>query len=162
MSKPIRNVRCRICGREFVDPCVHKCCGGMLKHVGRQARTRGWESIFVPINQHEESKPMTGNPSLKVANCRTKPDTDPTWCGLKDDPDFVQCCCNCIYHVPVHFNCYTKPNPTDAQKKAAGVTGRCVCGVQKGWACHNPEMSPVIYDNWPEHSCGCECYTAKK
>lgn len=51
MSKPARNVRCRICGREFVEPCVHKCCGGMLKHVGRQARTRGWESIFVPINQ---------------------------------------------------------------------------------------------------------------
>lgn len=84
-----------------------------------------------------------------------------TWCGLKDDPTFVQCCCNCKHLHPVHYHCCTEPKPTDEQKKAAGIEGRCVCGVQKGWACHNPEMDGRIYDNWPQHSCGCECYDPK-
>lgn len=84
-----------------------------------------------------------------------------TWCGLKDDLTFVQCCCNCKHLHPVHYHCGTEPKPTEEQKKAAGIEGRCVCGVQKGWACHNPEMDGRIYDNWPQHSCGCECYDPK-
>jgi len=84
-----------------------------------------------------------------------------TWCGLKDDPVLVQCCCNCKHLHPVHYHCCTEPKPTDEQKKAAGIEGRCVCGVQKGWACHNPEMDGRIYDNWPQHSCGCECHDPK-
>lgn len=90
------------------------------------------------------------------------PAHDPaTWCGLKDNPDFVQCCCNCQHLHPVHYHCCTEPKPTEEQKKAAGIEGRCVCGVQKGWACFNPEMDGRIYDNWPQHCCGCECYTPK-
>jgi len=75
-----------------------------------------------------------------------------------DYRDMQQCCCNCKHLHPVHYHCCTEPKPTDEQKKAAGIEGRCVCGVQKGWACHNPEMDGRIYDNWPQHSCGCECY----
>ena len=85
---------------------------------------------------------------------------EPQWCGLRDDPQFVQCCCNCKNLRPVHFHCCTEPKPTDEEKQAAGVTGRCVCGIQKGWACVMPE-SGRIYDNWPQHSCGCECYDPK-
>jgi hypothetical protein len=75
-------------------------------------------------------------------------------CQLKVEP-FKQCCCKCIYHLPVHHHCTTEPKPT---KK---VKGRCVCGVQKGWACVAPEFGRV-YDNWPKHSVGCECYTTKE
>ena len=71
-----------------------------------------------------------------------------------------QCCCNCVYLRPVHFHCCTEPKPTDEQKAAAGVKGRCVCAVQKGWACCQPELGR-IYDNWPQHSFGCELYTPK-
>ncbi len=98
-------------------------------------------------------------PACEVYHALTRPKAQPVkkeWCGLKDDPEFVQCCCNCVHHIPVHFHCGIKPEPE--QKKSAGVDGRCVCKVQKGWACANPEMER-IYDNWPEHSCGCECYT---
>jgi len=73
-------------------------------------------------------------------------------CTLQD-PDMMQCCCNCAHLRAVHYHCCTTPKPD-------GVTG-CVCGVQKGWACHNPEMDGRIYDNWPQHSCGCELYTAR-
>jgi hypothetical protein len=98
-----------------------------------------------------------------------KPESDPTWCGLKDDPNFVQCCCNCVYHLPVHYHCGHEPLPTEEQKKAAGIEGRCVCGVQKGWACVCLAMADKpgtlegvrVHDNWPEHSCGCECYEPK-
>ena len=71
-------------------------------------------------------------------------------CTLQD-PDMMQCCCNCAHLRAVHYHCCTTPKPD-------GVTG-CVCGVQKGWACAMPEHDR-IYDNWPQHSCGCELYTA--
>jgi hypothetical protein len=110
----------------------------------------------------EAGRPMAvaSGAGLGDSNAK-KPESDPTWCGLKDDPNFVQCCCNCKHLYPVHYHCSTEPKPTDEQKKAAGIEGHCVCGVQKGWACHNPEMDGRIYDNWPQHSCGCECYDAK-
>lgn len=72
-------------------------------------------------------------------------------CTLKD-PELMQCCCNCVHLRAVHYHCCTLPKPD-------GVTG-CVCGVQKGWACVMPEHDR-IYDNWPQHSCGCELYTAR-
>ena len=82
------------------------------------------------------------------------------WCGLKDDPTFAQCCCACAFHLPVHYHCGTSPKPTDDEKAAAGVTGKCVCGVRKGWACVPPGAG-VVHDNWPEHYIGCELYTPK-
>ena len=85
---------------------------------------------------------------------------DNTTCQLNAE-SFYQCCCKCVYHRPIHFHCCTEPKPTEEEKKATGVEGSCVCGVQKGWACTCP-MSDRIYDNWPEHSCGCELYTTKE
>lgn len=83
-------------------------------------------------------------------------------CQLRREP-FFQCCCTCIHHRPVHFHCCTEPTPTEEQKKAAGVEGRCVCGVQKGWACVlPPNFDDRVYDNWGEHSCGCEFHTTKE
>jgi hypothetical protein len=85
-----------------------------------------------------------------------------TWqpdCQMDVEP-MKQCCCNCAFHLPVHFHCCTSLTLSAEQKKAAGVEGRCVCGVQKGWACVQPDGGRV-YDNWPEHSCGCELYTPK-
>jgi len=71
-------------------------------------------------------------------------------CGM-DDPELKQCCCKCARHLAVHHHCCTSPKPE-------GVTG-CVC--HKGWACIMPEEG-VIYDNWPEHSCGCELFEMKR
>ncbi len=82
------------------------------------------------------------------------------WCGLKDDPNFVQCCCNCIHHLPVHYNCCTGPEPSEKEKQKANIAKSCVCSVRKGWACVPPGFGR-IYDNWPEHSIGCELYTPK-
>lgn len=84
-----------------------------------------------------------------------------TPCQLTVEP-FFQCCCNCVYHRPIHFHCCTEPKPTEEQKKASGHDGgRCVCGVIKGWACVGPD-SERVYDNWGEHSCGCELYTERE
>lgn len=80
--------------------------------------------------------------------------SDGSKCQIKVGP-FFQCCCKCIYHLPVHHHCGTDPKPK------VKTYGRCVCGVQKGFACVAPEMGRV-YDNWPRHSCGCELFTTKK
>lgn len=74
-------------------------------------------------------------------------------CQLNVEP-FFQCCCTCIYHKPVHHHCCTSPGMREKH-------GGCCCGVQKGWACVAPEFGRV-YDNWPEHSCGCEMHTERK
>ena len=89
-------------------------------------------------------------------------------CQLNTEP-FFQCCCTCIYLMPVHHHCCTEPKPTPEEKKASGCEGRCDCGVQKkeiggkelNWACASPEFGRV-YDNWKEHSCGCELHTTKE
>lgn len=88
---------------------------------------------------------------------------DPNWCGLKDSPEFPQCCCNCSYHLEVHYHCCTNPKPSDEELKLQSNDGKCVCGVRKGWACVHPDPGMEfhqtrVHDNWPEHSCGCECY----
>jgi hypothetical protein len=70
-------------------------------------------------------------------------------CQLDIGP-FFQCCCTCQNHWPVMHHCTTSP---ELREKNGG----CCCNVQKGWACVEPEMGRV-YDNWPEHSCGCELY----
>jgi len=66
--------------------------------------------------------------------------------------EIKQCCCNCIHHLPVHQHCIT----SNRLKNELG----CCCHIQKGWACVFPEENRV-YDNWPEHSVGCELYTPK-
>jgi len=98
--------------------------------------------------------------SLEITTIQDKLNGLDSGCQMKEAP-FYQCCCNCIYLKAVHYHCCTEPTPTEEQKIEAGITGRCVCGVQKGWACAMPE-SDRIYDNWPRHSCGCELYTPKK
>lgn len=80
------------------------------------------------------------------------------------DPEWNQCCCNCVHHHAVHYNCCTRPKPSQKKREAAGVAaeGRCVCRVRKGWACMPPWGPEArIYDRWPEHSVGCEEYKAK-
>ena len=70
----------------------------------------------------------------------------------KDVEPFRQCCCECIHHRPVHWHCSTAPKRREPKV--------CVCCVQKGWACVTPaELGDRVYDNWPEHSCGCELHT---
>jgi hypothetical protein len=88
-------------------------------------------------------------------------------CQLNTEP-FFQCCCTCIYLWPVHHHCGRMPEPTEEEKKEAGVEGRCICGVQKktatgelNWACVAPEFGRV-HDNWGQHSCGCELHTTKE
>lgn len=76
-------------------------------------------------------------------------------CQMTVEP-FYQCCCNCNFHFPVNFHCCTEPKPD----KSLHPDSKCCCSVQKGWACF-PQDSKEIYDNWPEHSCGCEMYTPK-
>lgn len=102
------------------------------------------------LTQQQKDTILGDKPYVKL------PDSDPNWCGLRDDPHFKQCCCNCIYRLPVFFNCSTNPKPAPETHK-----GKCVCNVQKGWACVHPEMG-AVYDNWPEHSVGCELYTPKQ
>lgn len=74
-------------------------------------------------------------------------------CHLSDGP-FYQCCCACVYHLPVNHHCATSP---DLRRER----GACCCGEQKGWACVPPAEAwgaAVVYDNWPEHSIGCEMF----
>lgn len=71
-------------------------------------------------------------------------------------PGLFQCCCNCQYRVAVHHHCCTEPKPDPL------APGSCQCGVQKGWACVGFANEGRVYDNWAEHSCGCELYEEKK
>jgi len=66
---------------------------------------------------------------------------------------FVRCCCTCRHHLPVMRHCITEP---ELRKKIG-----CCCSVQKGWACV-PPGSGRVYDNWPEHSDGCELHQPKE
>lgn len=70
------------------------------------------------------------------------------------DPDWKQCCCNCQFHMPVTHHCGVSP------REVKELAGGCCCRVQKGWACVPPGAGRV-FDNWNEHSIGCELYTAK-
>lgn len=79
------------------------------------------------------------------------PKSDKSECQLTVGP-FFQCCCTCRNHLPVHFHCCTEPKPETPNPDV------CACGVQKGWACVQDER---VYDNWSEHSCGCELHAPK-
>ncbi len=71
-------------------------------------------------------------------------------CTLADS-ELKQCCCNCEFHKATYRHCCVDRKPEESR----------VCGIQNGWACCIPE-SKRIHINWPEHSAGCEMYTAKK
>lgn len=101
---------------------------------------------------------MDLNPQPTTAMSQTPTDTE---CQKKEGPLF-QCCCDCIYLRAVHYHCCTEPKPSEAERKKFKSTGRCVCGVRKGFACCNPELDSRIYDNWPKHSGGCEMHTTKR
>ncbi len=55
-----------------------------------------------------------------------------------------QCCCNCKYHFPDYEHCLTN----ESHRKD---NGSCICLVQKGWVCFNPEMGGRVYSGWSEH-----------
>ena len=80
-------------------------------------------------------------------------ETQPPECTL-NDPEWSQCCCQCVYRVPTHYHCSFPPARTDKDK------GKCGCEKQVGWACVAPELR--VYVNWPEHKCGCELFTDKR
>ncbi len=69
-----------------------------------------------------------------------------------NDPEWKQCCCNCQFHRPTYESCTTNTKLRDEKQT-------CICGVQNGWACDIPD-SKRLHINWPQHSVGCECYTA--
>ncbi len=77
-------------------------------------------------------------------------------CYLNDEP-LHQCCCNCVFLHPVHYHCCTEPVPP----LETHPNTTCCCGVRKGWACMPPGFDGVVYDNWPEHSVGCEMHETK-
>lgn len=84
---------------------------------------------------------------------------DSTKCTL-NDPDTKQCCCNCVSRKPTFEHCTTNFNLRLQIEKKTGDQF-CICGIQTGWACCLELGETRIYPNWPEHSCGCECYRAK-
>ena len=77
-------------------------------------------------------------------------------CWLNDHK-IHQCCCACRSHLKDFEHC--SHNPVLRAEK-----GKCVCWIQKGWICANPE----IYEGkggssgWPEHSIGCELYQPRE
>ena len=79
-----------------------------------------------------------------------------------NDPEVLQCCCNCKHLYPTYEHCSTNP---DLRKWFEGrnVRPHCICGIRNGWAC-TLEMHDGgrIFTNWSEHSVGCECYDPKK
>lgn len=76
-----------------------------------------------------------------------------TKCYL-DDPDNPQCCCNCEHRLYGVRHC-------NGTAKSADGDG-CGCKDRIMYLCAAPSFHPRVYLDWPEHSCGCECYEAKK
>lgn len=72
-------------------------------------------------------------------------------CYLKD-PKWNQCCCNCIYLIPIHEHCKGKKSKKDPRK--------CACADRVGFACGGFLPERAFYPH-PKHSVGCEMYTAK-
>ncbi len=77
------------------------------------------------------------------------------WCGLKDDPNFVQCCCNCKYHVPTYRRWPWWIRRTFQILRLPRLP---LFMPGNKWACVAYDLSHVE-THWPAHSCGCEIYT---
>jgi hypothetical protein len=77
-------------------------------------------------------------------------------CMLAEGP-FYQCCCNCRNHWQDFHHC-TIHTTLRAERE------QCVCGVPKGWVCigfrAKGDPRAPIHSEWPEHSVGCEMYSA--
>lgn len=86
-------------------------------------------------------------------------------CQLGKEPFPDICCCTCYWHRPTYESCTANPllRKEIARKiKESGGDGRvCICDIQNGWACVDPEMKE-IHINWPEHSCGCELHVTEE
>jgi len=67
-----------------------------------------------------------------------------------------QCCCKCQHHLIDYEHC-------SINTKLRDKTGSCICNIQKGWICVNPEIfkGKGGASGWPEHSIGCEVYLKK-
>jgi hypothetical protein len=69
-----------------------------------------------------------------------------------DDPEFPQCCCNCIFHVSIR-----KPF-VECGKRG---TEECDCGSHVEFGCAGFITEGKVIRNHPEHSNGCEMYAPK-
>ncbi len=76
-------------------------------------------------------------------------------CYLKSK--FKQCCCNCKYWFPLHYQCSSREGKSLRRQLKKD---QCVCSIQKGWVCVHPEMG-VAYSYEEKHSVGCELYEPK-
>jgi hypothetical protein len=65
-----------------------------------------------------------------------------------NEPPFYQCCCNCAFRLTDYKHCTTVPG---------GNANGCVCDEVKGYICSGTGRH---HSGWPEHSAGCELYTA--
>lgn len=74
------------------------------------------------------------------------------------ESEVKQCCCTCAYHWEDHLHCTHDRHLTFDISTLDEQQG-CICNIQRGWICANPEFYPHANSNWPEHSIGCECYT---
>lgn len=76
-----------------------------------------------------------------------------TRCQLATEP-FYQCCCNCTSRLTDYKHCSIHGR----------VSGKCVCSEVKGYVCAGfafDEGEGRVHSEWPEHSCGCELYSAR-
>ena len=73
-----------------------------------------------------------------------------------NDPKIHQYCCSCEFHLIDYEHC-------DHNRELRDKTGKCICNIQKGWICCNPEIyeGKGASSGWPEHSIGCELYKKK-
>lgn len=116
------------------------------------ARLREKEECPSTLRESLRREPPVAKERPSLSNPGEPLPGDPPGCQMNV---IGQCCCDCIYHVPVNYGCGTEPKPD------ASLYDKCCCSVKKGFACIVPGAHG-IHDNWAEHSCGCELYTSKK
>lgn len=105
-----------------------------------------------PKNQNKKQKPKADTCKSRKQVTKSANTNNPASSCTLNEAGIMQCCCNCVHLRAVHYHCCTSPTPKDLMG--------CVCSVRKGWACVLPDHDRV-YDNWPQHSSGCELYTPK-
>jgi len=105
------------------------------------------DEIYKILLQQAEINRMHGNAIVELSDKPT--------CSM-NDPEWRQCCCSCVHHLPTHIHCTTVVT--------RGKDDKCVCDIQTGWACcvdiimASKSETPRIYTSWPEHGVGCELF----